>query len=153
MNKEEIVNCLIDRKIKIGSAESLTGGLFASTITSIPGVSKIFKGSIVSYSTQIKESVLEIEKEVIDNYGVVSKEVALYMAMNAKRILDVDLAISFTGNAGPDAMENKPVGRVYIGICFKNNIKTYELNLNGTRQEIRNECVNKAFEFIENIIL
>lgn len=153
MEKEEIVLKLIEKNIRIGSAESLTGGLFASTITSIPGVSKIFKGSIVSYSTLIKEKILRIDKEIVDKYGVISREIAEKMCMSAKEILDVDLAISFTGNAGPDAMEGKPVGRVYIGICYNDIVETYELNFNGNRDEIRKKCVEKAFELIELKIL
>ena len=153
MDKEEIVSKLIEKNIRIGSAESLTGGLFSSTITSIPGVSKIFKGSIVSYSTLIKESVLKIDRETIDKYGVISHEIAEKMCRNAKEILDVDMALSFTGNAGPDAMEGKPVGRVYIGICYKDSVETYEFNFDGNREEIRHKCIEKAFELIKMKIL
>ena len=153
MDKEEIVSKLIEKNIRIGSAESLTGGLFSSTITSIPGVSKIFKGSIVSYSTLIKENVLKIDRETIDKYGVISHEIAEKMCRNAKDILDVDMALSFTGNAGPDAMEGKPVGRVYIGICYKDSVETYEFNFDGNREEIRHKCIEKAFELIKMKIL
>ena len=153
MDKEEIVSKLIEKNIWIGSAESLTGGLFSSTITSIPGVSKIFKGSIVSYSTLIKENVLKIDRETIDKYGVISHEIAEKMCRNAKEILDVDMALSFTGNAGPDAMEGKPVGRVYIGICYKDSVETYEFNFDGNREEIRHKCIEKAFELIKMKIL
>ena len=153
MDKEEIVSNLIEKNIRIGSAESLTGGLFSSTITSIPGVSKIFKGSIVSYSTLIKENVLKIDRETIDKYGVISHEIAEKMCRNAKEILDVDMALSFTGNAGPDAMEGKPVGRVYIGICYKDSVETYEFNFDGKREEIRHKCIEKAFELIKMKIL
>lgn len=153
MDKEEIVSKLIEKNIRIGSAESLTGGLFSSTITSIPGVSKIFKGSIVSYSTLIKENVLKIDRETIDKYGVISHEIAEKMCRNAKEILDVDMALSFTGNAGPDAMEGKPVGRVYIGICYKDSVETYEFNFDGKREEIRHKCIEKAFELIKMKIL
>lgn len=153
MDKEEIVSKLIEKNIRIGSAESLTGGLFSSTITSIPGVSKIFKGSIVSYSTLIKENVLKIDRETIDKYGVISHEIAEKMCQNAKEILDVDMALSFTGNAGPDAMEGKPVGRVYIGICYKDSVETYEFNFDGNREEIRHKCIEKAFELIKMKIL
>lgn len=153
MDKEEIVSKLIEKNIRIGSAESLTGGLFSSTITSIPGVSKVFKGSIVSYSTLIKENVLKIDRETIDKYGVISHEIAEKMCRNAKEILDVDMALSFTGNAGPDAMEGKPVGRVYIGICYKDSVETYEFNFDGNREEIRHKCIEKAFELIKMKIL
>ena len=153
MNYKIIAEELINKNITIGSCESLTGGLFASTISSIPGISKVYKGSIISYSTLIKESVVKVDHESVIEYGVVSSEVARQMAKNVKDILDVDLAISFTGNAGPDAMENKPVGLVYIGIAYKEEVKTYELHLEGTRDEIRNKCVEKAFELIKTNII
>ena len=75
------------------------------------------------------------------------------MCRNAKEILDVDMALSFTGNAGPDAMEGKPVGRVYIGICYKDSVETYEFNFDGNREEIRHKCIEKAFELIKMKIL
>jgi nicotinamide-nucleotide amidase len=150
---EEIVKLLIDKNITIGSAESLTGGLFASTISNVPGVSKVYKGSIISYSTLIKENVLKISHELVSKVGVVSYEVAYEMANKVKDILDVDLALSFTGNAGPDAMEGKPVGLVYIGIAYENKVEVKELHLSGSRQEIRQKCVEEAFKLIKEKLI
>lgn len=127
----------------IGSVESFTGGLFASTIISKPGASKFFKGSLVVYAPQIKE------KFGIDtSRGLVSKETALSMAQKGKEILDVDYCVSFTGNAGPDVLENKRVGEVYIAI----NEKVFSLQLSGDRNQIRNQAVSFALKELQKII-
>lgn len=127
----------------IGSVESFTGGLFASTIISKPGASKYFKGSLVTYATELKE------KFGIDtSHGVVSKETALSMALKGKEILGVDYCLSFTGNAGPDTLENKKVGEVYIAI----NEKVFALNLSGDRNSIREQAVSFALKELEKII-
>ena len=123
----------------IASVESLTGGLFAATLTKRPGASKFFKGSLVSYATEIKE------KFGIDtSNGVINKEVAIQMALKGKEYFDVDICVSFTGNAGPEAMEGKPVGKVFIAI----NEKVYEKDFKGSREEIQNQCVDFAINKI-----
>ena len=99
----ELVELLKAKHLTIGSIESMTGGLFASSITSVPGASKVFKGSVVSYSPLIKENVVGVKKETIETFGVVSKEVAYEMASKGKKLLDVDICVSITGNAGPTA--------------------------------------------------
>lgn len=153
MEVDLVVKHLKDKNITIGAAESITAGLFASTLTTVPGVSKIFKGSIVSYSTVVKETVLGVSSDTVKNFGVVSKETALEMAKNVKSILNVDLAISFTGNAGPDALEDKPVGLVFIGIAYLNKVKVFKLQLNGSRQEIREKCVEYALRLINEKVI
>ena len=132
----------------ISSIESLTGGLFASTITSVPGVSSVFKGCVVTYATEIKQNVIGVSKEVVEEFGVISKECALEMVKGGKKLLNTDVVVSFTGNAGPDTMENKKVGTVFIGLLVKEEIEIVELNLVGDRNFIRNECVNIAFNKI-----
>ena len=93
----------------LGSVESFTGGLFAKEITSVSGASHFFKGALVTYATEEKNRLLGISYKDIDEFGVVSKEVAAQMASNGKKLLNVDYCVSFTGNAGPSAMEGKPV--------------------------------------------
>ena len=110
---------------------------------SVPGISKVYKGSLVTYQSETKERLLSIDHDIIAKYGVVSKEIASLMCVNGKAILNSDICVSFTGNAGPDAMENKPVGEVYIGINFKDDISVYKLNLKGSRSEI----VKQAMDF------
>ena len=98
---KSVLKALEEKGLTLGSVESLTGGLFASTICSVPGASKVFKGSFVTYATSKKTDFLNINKDFIDKYGVVSKEVAREMAIIGRHGLEVDVCVSFTGNAGP----------------------------------------------------
>ena len=148
MDYVEVIEKLIKKGITISSCESLTGGLFASTISSIPGVSKIYKGSIISYATEVKVNLLSIPQTIVDQFGVVSYQVGYLMAKRAREILNTDMAISFTGNAGPSVMEGKEVGLVYIGICYLDDCESHEFHFNGTREEIRKKCVEEAFKLI-----
>ncbi|NQZ28976.1 MAG: CinA family protein [Mycoplasmatales bacterium] len=123
----------------IGSIESFTGGAFAAAITAIPGASKYYKGSVVTYASEIKKKIgVDISK------GVINEKVAKEMSLKGREFLDVDICVSFTGNAGPIPMEDKPVGLIYIGI----NENVYKKNYKGTRIEI----INQAVEFALNKI-
>lgn len=137
---ERLAKLLIEYNLSIGSVESFTVGNFASMLGNIPGISKVFKGSLVTYQSNTKERLLGIEHEMIERYGVVSKEIASMMVVNGKNILDSDICVSFTGNAGPEAMEGKPVGEVYIGIYY-DRLYVYKLSLDGNRQEIVKQAV------------
>lgn len=138
----ELVQKLKEKHLTIGSIESMTGGLFASSITSIPGASKVFKGSVVSYSPLIKENVVGVNKETISKFGVVSKEVASEMAAKGKQLLDVDICVSVTGNAGPTAEPGEEgVGSVYIGIAFKDKVIVNKNVFSGSRDEIRQKTL------------
>ena len=144
--KNSIKDYFVEHNLTLGSCESFTGGLFASTITSISGASKFYKGSFITYATEEKNKLLQIPNETIEQFGVVSKEIAFHMANNARHLLGVDVCVSFTGNAGPEAMENKPVGEVHIGIVSAEKAEIYSLNLKGTRDEIRQQAVEFALQ-------
>ena len=138
----ELVNKLKELHLTIGSIESMTGGLFASNITSVPGASKVFKGSVVSYSVLIKENVVGVKKETIDKFGVVSSNVAYEMAEKGRKLLDVDICVSVTGNAGPTAEPGEEgVGVVYLGISSKEGTRTIRKQFNGNREEIRQQTL------------
>lgn len=139
--------------LSLGSIESFTGGSFASDITSLPGASKFYKGSLITYATEEKARLLGISWDTINKYGVCSQEVAGEMAGHGKALLDVDVAVSFTGNAGPIPMENKPVGEIYIGVAFLNMCQVYQFNLSGDRKNIQKEAINIACQILEKIIL
>lgn len=141
---EIIVNLLKELKYTISSCESLTGGLFSKKITDIPDSSEIFKGSIVCYANEVKINLVQVKPEIIKKYGAISPECALAMAQNARKIFKSDVAISFTGNAGPNKSENKPIGLVYVAIVFEKYFIIEQLSLQGTREEIRNELINQA---------
>ena len=149
---EKIINKLIEKNISISFAESCTGGALASTITKIPGVSKIFKGSFVTYSDEYKERFLNVSPSTIKTYGVVSKEVAFEMAEGLKKITGADIVISVTGNAGPTQGDiNEPIGRIYLGFSIDDRLYTKELNLIGKRERIIEEIVRTVFNELESI--
>ena len=153
MTSEEINAVFRKLGRTLGSVESFTGGLFAETITSVPGASHFYKGGLVTYATEEKNRLLGIPYETIDEHGVVSKEVAAAMASNGQKLLNVDYCVSFTGNAGPSAMENKPVGLVYIGLAIYDHVEVYEFNLSGDRKNIQKEGVINALEILHTKIL
>ena len=152
MSSAESINKLFrDRGYTLGSVESFTGGAFADRITSVSGASHFFKGALVTYATEEKNRILGITWETIDKYGVVSQEVAGEMAGHGKCLLNVDYCVSFTGNAGPSAMENKKVGEIYIGIAFKDTVQVFAYQLDGNREEIKNKAIDIAFELLEKL--
>ena len=153
MDSSEVNKLFREKGLTLGSVESFTGGLFAKEITAVSGASKFYKGGLVTYATEEKARLLGISQEDIAKYGVVSKEIALQMAEKGRKVLDVDVCVSFTGNAGPDAMENKPVGEVYIGIATKDEVKAYPFLLKGDRKSIQEQGVGNALIIIAQKIL
>jgi nicotinamide-nucleotide amidase len=147
--KQEVINCLKDDQLTIAAAESLTGGMFLQELTSIPGASAVVKGGVVCYATEIKSQVLKVNEETIEKRGVVSEQCALELAENAANLLTADIGISFTGVAGPDELDGKPVGTVYIGLAIKGRPTIVEkLTLGGSREANRLKTVKFGCHFI-----
>lgn len=139
---EQLVNKLKEKNLTIGSVESMTGGLFAASITSVPGASKVFKGSVVSYSPEIKENVVGVNENTIKQFDVVSKQVAEEMAVKGLKVLNVDICVSVTGNAGPTSEPGKAgVGEVYIGVATKQKCVVSKNVFSGNREEIRKKTL------------
>lgn len=151
MGFQELQELYIKKGLTLGSIESFTGGLFASQVTQVPGASNYFKGAIVTYATEEKENLLGIPHVDVEKYGVVSKEIAIQMAELGREKLNVDVAVSFTGNAGPSAMEGKPVGEIYIGICYQGEVKVFPYLLKGDRKSIQNQAISLAVEELKKI--
>lgn len=148
-DSQELVEVLLDKlsanKQTLSVAESCTGGLLSDYIVSIPGSSQVFKEGVISYSNASKIQRLKVDKELIDTFGAVSKEVAESMARGVSEALNTDYAISITGIAGPDgATPEKPVGLVYIGIKTPEKITVKKYNFMGTRQKVREESAKSA---------
>lgn len=153
MIEKELVQLLGKNQLTIGSVESYTGGLFAATITGVPGASKVFLGSVVSYANEIKEKIVGVKESTIQHHGVVSKEVAQEMADGGREKLGVDICVSFTGNAGPTALDRLPVGRVVIGISTPTKTLVYELQINHCdRNRIREVSVEQAMKWVMEYI-
>ena len=139
--EKKVVELIKKLGMNISTAESCTGGMIASRLIDVPGVSEIFKEGIVSYSNDAKMKRLGVKKETLEKYGAVSKETAKEMVMG----LDSDIAIATTGIAGPDGgTPEKPVGLVYIGIRVKNDIYVEKKFFNGDRMKIRERAVSQS---------
>lgn len=148
---EELAQLLITKNLSIASVESFTVGSFGSSLGLVPGVSKVYKGTLVCYQNEIKERLAGIDKATINKYGVVSKEVAGLLAVSGQNLFGSDITVSFTGNAGPDAMEGKKPGLVYIGIKME-QVNVYELKLEGNRHEVIAQAVEFAVKkILENL--
>ena len=147
---KKIVNGLIKKKLTISTAESCTGGLLSSAITSVAGSSKVFKLGLIAYSDQSKIKILKVLKNIIRKYGAVSEQVCLAMVMNLNKISKTNISISITGIAGPGGgTKKKPVGLVYIGIKKRNKISVRKyLFKNKGRTFIQKAAVNKSLRLI-----
>ena len=147
---QKIVRLLGKKRLKISFAESCTGGLLSSTITSISGSSKVFTIGLVAYSNQSKISALKVPKKTIRKHGAVSYETCLSMVKNLNKISKTNISVSITGIAGPKGgTKKKPVGLVFIGIKKGNKtlIRKY-LFKNKKRNSIQSKAVNKALNLI-----
>ena len=153
-NAKKIVRILTKKKLKISFAESCTGGLLSSAITSVIGSSKVFTLGLVTYSNQSKTNVLKIPKNIIKKYGAVSEQVCLAMVKNLSKISKTNISVSITGIAGPSgSTKKKPVGLFYIGIKKGNNVEVKKyLFKNKERYNIQKAAVNKSLRLISSFL-
>ncbi|WP_078380836.1 competence/damage-inducible protein A [Sutcliffiella halmapala] len=154
-DEDTIFSVLFDKiqqsKYTLSSAESLTGGLFSERMTTFTGASSVIEGSVVCYTNDIKENVLGVSKEILDQFGAVSEECARDMADCAKKLFQTDIGVSFTGVAGPGTMDGKPVGTVYIGLALPSGETTvHHIQLVGSRDGIRQRTVKYCCHLLLN---
>ena len=152
---EVIIGRLLSKQQKtISTAESCTGGKIAEVLTSVSGASKYFKGSIISYATEVKIKVLGIDEATVNSYSVVSAEVAKEMAVNIQKIMKTDYAIATTGNAGPTKGDSKAeIGTVFIALATPNEVVVHEFNFGQPRDKVIDRAVNKSLEILQKEIL
>ena len=145
-----LIRILTKKKLKISFAESCTGGLLSSKITSVNGASKVFNLGLVTYSNQAKIKVLKVNKKIISKYGAVSHECCSAMVKNLSKISKANINVSITGIAGPSGgTKQKPVGLVYIGIKKGNKIQINKCVFkNKKRSSIQKATVKKALNLI-----
>jgi len=154
-----LVDLCKEKGVSVGFAESLTGGMISSSVVNIPGASAVFKGSVVSYTNEIKERVLGVSEDIITANTEVSGECAEAMAIGAARVLGVELVISVTGIAGPTGeLPGKPVGTVYMGYYYEGPdffgelTGSVRLNLTGDRDAIRTGTVLAALDLASKLV-
>ncbi|MBR4642509.1 MAG: CinA family protein [Selenomonadaceae bacterium] len=132
----------------VACAESCTGGLLMSRLTDFAGASAHVKGGVVAYVNEIKNKILHVKEETLENFGAVSSQTALEMATNVREIFSSTIGLSTTGVAGPDKSEGKPVGLVYVAIVGENLSEVKECHFKGTRSEIKSQAADAAFELL-----
>jgi len=133
--------------LKVSAAESCTGGLIGATITSMPGASSFFLGSVVTYSNEAKENLLKVPRGILFAYGAVSQQTASLMAKGAVRAYGSDIAVAVTGIAGPGgATADKPVGLVYVAVSDGDKTQTFKFNFEGDRDSVRSQTVFNAIK-------
>tara|TARA_B100001769_G_scaffold162472_1_gene127699 strand:- start:878 stop:2143 length:1266 start_codon:yes stop_codon:yes gene_type:complete len=151
--ESQVTKILRNNYKSISIAESCTGGLISSRITSIPGVSEFYKGGVVAYSNEIKSSVLNIPNELIETNGVVSSKIAELMALNIKKIYKTDYSVATTGNAGPTTGDLiSKVGDVYIAIATPEGIFVKFFKMGNHRERIIKKTTNKVFEILLKVL-
>jgi nicotinamide-nucleotide amidase len=142
-----ILRSLAERGWTLGTAESATGGLVAGRITAVPGASSVFRGSIVAYATDLKESLLDVSESVIAEHGVVSEYVGIAMAEGAREALQVDVAVAVTGSAGPEPQE-RPVGTVVVAVATPLETTVRTLHMPGDRERVRTLATTATLQLL-----
>jgi nicotinamide-nucleotide amidase len=151
---KNLVKILTKKRLKIAFAESCTGGMLASEITSVSGASKVFGIGLITYSNQAKITVLKVNKSIIQKYGAVSPQCCEAMVKNLSKISKAQINVSITGIAGPNGgTKKKPVGLVYIGVKKNNKIFiTKNLFNEKSRKAIQKSTIRRTFKIIKSLI-
>lgn len=150
---QQTVDLLKLHNLKIATAESCTGGMVSSFITSVSGVSEIFEMGVTSYSYRIKNKVLGVKNETLEQYGAISESTAKQMAENIRKISGADIGVSVTGAAGPDGSEDHEPGFVFIALSHKDGVIVKQLNIEPkSRNFVREQAVLHLFELIINFL-
>lgn len=145
---------LVNRNLSIAVAESCTGGMVTSALINYPGISKVLKEGLVTYTEEAKMKRLAVKKETLEKYTVVSSQVAEEMAEGVAKGAGTDIGLSSTGIAGPGGgTKEQPVGLVYIGLYYKGKSISKKLNLSGGRQEVREKATIELLELLKDTIL
>lgn len=150
---EEVLNLLKEKGLTIASAESLTGGLFSERLVSLSGAGDIVQGGIVCYQNEVKQHVVGVSANTLQNHGAISQQCAKEMAENVRQLCRSNIGISFTGVAGPKVQEGKEVGTVFMGIAIENEpTEVYHLQLSGGRQSIRTRAVKYGCHYLLRLL-
>jgi nicotinamide-nucleotide amidase len=146
-----VYELFVIRGLTLSLAESCTGGLISHYLTALPGASAFFRAGVVSYSEDMKKKILGVSSDIIASYGVVSGQTAREMAEKVRGLTDTDFSVSTTGNLGPDVLEGKEKGLIYIAVSKEGRTFAKELRLRGNREENKEEAALEALSFLIEI--
>ncbi|MEZ0089689.1 CinA family protein [Streptacidiphilus sp. EB129] len=136
----------------VAVAESLTGGLVAGWFVDVPGASRSFRGSVTAYATDLKGSVLGVDRSLLDQRGAVDPEVAVQMAQGVRRLMGADYGVATTGVAGPEPQDGKAVGTAYVAVAGPDAVLTVSLAEPGTREQVRSAAAAAAVELLCQVL-
>jgi PncC family amidohydrolase len=149
---QKVHELLTKEGLTISVAESCTGGLISHYLTALPGSSAFFDAGVVTYSIESKKGILGVSSEIISNHGVVSEETAREMAEKVRALTRTDYSISATGNLGPDVLEGKEKGLIYIAVSREGQTFSRELKLKGDRELNKKEAALQSLKFLIEVI-
>lgn len=148
-----IAALLEEKKIKVSTAESCTGGLVAATLVNVAGISNWFEEGYVTYSNTAKQKLLGVDKDTLEQFGAVSEQTARQMAIGAAKAAGCQAAVATTGIAGPDGgTDEKPVGLVYIGAVVRDDVAIEKHIFKGDRADVRKQSTQAALELLEQML-
>lgn len=151
--EDVVIKTLSSKKLQLITVESCTGGLLAGRLINVSGASEVLKQGYITYSNESKMKLVNVNQATLDKYSAVSEEVAIEMAKGGIDVTEADICVSITGIAGPNTEDEKPVGLVYIGCCYKDKVVVKEYNFNGNRQKVREQAVTKALDLLRRCLL
>lgn len=147
-----IHSIFIAKDLSLSVAESCTGGLICHYLTAVPDASSFLAAGVITYSAESKKRILGIPQKVFSAHGIVSEETARQMAERVRRLTKTDVAVSTTGNLGPEVLENKPKGLVFVAISSKKGTVSKKLQMKGTRAQIKEKAVIAALKFLAEVV-
>jgi len=158
ISRKELLDILFDllrkHNITLSTAESCTGGLIAGAITSLAGISSYYKEGFVTYANEAKNKHLNVPEHILENHGAVSHQTAFYMVRGLVKNTGADVGVAVTGIAGPGGgSQEKPVGLVYVGVCYQDEVTVLKLQLHGNRDRVRHSAVMHGLNLIRKRVL
>jgi nicotinamide-nucleotide amidase len=148
----EVAGKLTAKRLKLSIGESCTGGMLANAVTDLPGASKFFELSLVSYSDAAKRSALGVGTAVLKKFGAVSEETASEMARGVRKMSGSDVALAVTGIAGPEPVEGKEVGLVYIAVAVGDMVESKGMKFTGSREDIKKQAALEALTMLRRVL-
>jgi PncC family amidohydrolase len=149
---EKIAARLTENDLRLSIAESCTGGFISDAVTDLPGSSKFYEMSVVSYSERAKRSVLGISAFLLKKHGTVSEETAVAMAKSVRELGNCEIGLSVTGVAGPETIEGKEVGLVYMAVAIEDLVRSKGTKLTGSREDIKRGASLEALRFLDQVL-
>lgn len=149
---KEISDTLTKKGLRLSIAESCTGGFISNAVTNLPGSSRFYEMSVISYSKNSKISVLGISASLLKKYGMISEETAIAMAESVRKIGDTDISLSITGIAGPEITEDKDAGLIYMAVATRDGVESKDIRLTGNREKIKKKASYEALRFLDQVL-